>query len=142
MYFSSVTFLALPKGYLVKWVIQLRGQQCVNFKSAGVSVWFLSPVCSSKVSLIPKLWGGVERQGLFLEPTVHYCYLPYFLHAKGMGLREYPLSIKYSNTIELIIWLKNELCPAQGAHSEYSVHPNMHILPFHHKKNCVKVHQI
>lgn len=46
---------------------------------------------------------GVERKGPFLEPNDHYCCLPYFLRAKGMGLREYPQSINCSNTIELII---------------------------------------
>lgn len=45
----------------------------------------------------------MERKGLFLELNVHYCYLPYFLCTKGMGLREYPQSIKYSNMTELII---------------------------------------
>lgn len=103
--FQQCNLPSFTKGLFGKmsYTVKRAAEKCVNFKSAGVSVWFLSPVCSSEVSLIPKLRGGVERQRLFLEPTVHYCYLPYFLHAKGMGLREYPLSIKYSNTIELKI---------------------------------------
>lgn len=80
---------------------------------------------------------GVERKGLFLEPNVHYWCLPYFLHAKGMGLREYPQSIKNSNTIELILWLQNELRTAQDTHSKYSMHANMQIHAYHsQKKTC------
>lgn len=78
----------------------------MNFKSVGV--WFcfgFFPPCKLRQSLFNSKAAevGMKRKGLFLEPNVHYCYLPYFLHAKGVGLREYPRSIKYSNRIEIII---------------------------------------
>lgn len=47
-----------------------------------------------------------------------------------MELREYPQSIKYSNKIELIIRLQNELCTPQDTLSEHSMNA------YHHQKNC------
>lgn len=69
-----------------------------------------------------------------VESNVYYCLFAIF--CKGMGLREYPQSIKYSNTIEVIIRLQKELCTAQDTLGEHSMHA------YHHHKNCVSTHAI
>lgn len=138
--FQQCNLPSCPNGYLVQWRETIR-------RAAEKIVWILGvlvfgfgfdlPLFKLKQSVLnfKTTEVGVERKGLFLELNDHYCCLPYFLRAKGMWLREYPQSIKCSNTIELIIWLQNELCTAQDAHSEYSMHANTHINAPHHKKN-------